>query len=442
MLTAAVQSRVPLWVGHELSAAMAVAHFGFTVEALRQERGEVVRWRRWAYAAVGSVAVYSLIMRGLGNPGLAYAWTLIVVTVIQAVRGGYCTWGWLRLGLRGFAPIALCDVLLLPTVVWQVVNALQVGAGARSFALGADLVVHFGFALVAMVFVNLGYLTLVLEREYARHLASEREAAAAEARERVVQATLAERNELVQRLARSDRAALVGLFAAALPHELSQPLTAQQLKLASVAMRLEQQGASPELLATLRGGITDGERAGQMLDRIRSLIAGQPGARVERLDLVALVRDVLAIVEARCAREGVRIQADWGPALCWVWGDPTALQQVLLILMANALDALAAHGGDKVIALSLERDASSPEPRVRLCMRDTGPGLAPAQLEDLFQPFRTTKPEGLGVGLAFAAHLAELQGGSIAPRAPEPGSRFTGAGFVLDLPGDRQACPV
>lgn len=231
---------------------------------------------------------------------------------------------------------------------------------------------------------------------------------------------------------------LVGLFAAALPHELSQPLTGQQLKLEAVATRLEQQGTAPELVATLRSGMADGERASQMLDRIRSLIAGRPTADVARHDLVALLQDVLAIVQTRCGREGVDLQADLGPGPCWVRCDRTQLQQVLLILLANALDALATMPegtGDRAIALSLDPGGTV----ARVCIRDTGRGVTPDQAEAMFQPFHTTKPDGLGVGLPLAAHLAELQGGSLAVLQPEPGSPYTGAGFALSLPGAREA---
>ena len=244
-------------------------------------------------------------------------------------------------------------------------------------------------------------------------------------------------DEEVQRL-RSDlahvgRVSTVGELTASLAHELSQPLTAI-LSNAEVATHLIE-GKSADLAqvrAILHDIIEDDIRASEVISRLRRLLKRGPLERTP-LDLNEITSEVARLVRSDALARQVSIRLDLAEPLPTVHGDRVHLQQVLLNLILNGLDAMhETPEADRILVLQTARDGAA---AVRMVVRDAGPGIDPASLDHIFDAFQTTKPGGLGMGLAIARSIVEAHGGTL--RAENHGDG--GAAFIVRLPagGDR-----
>lgn len=235
-------------------------------------------------------------------------------------------------------------------------------------------------------------------------------------------------------LAHLSRVALVGELSGSLAHELNQPLGA----ILSNAQAMRRLLARPdtdaaELRAILDDIVGDVHHAAEVLQRVRSLIRrSEPLA--EPLQVADVVRDALQLIRAELADQGIaletRLEADLPP----VQGDPTQLRQVVLNLIVNAVDAMAASPpGSRVLEVTAGRaEAGGVEVRVT----DRGPGIRPDLLDRLFDPFVTTKERGLGMGLAISRSIVEAHDGRI--RAWNDAGRGTTVAFVLPASGAGQ----
>jgi len=231
-----------------------------------------------------------------------------------------------------------------------------------------------------------------------------------------------------QRLAHLDRVAAMSELATSIAHELNQPLAAI-LSNAQAARRLLQKSPPDvaEALAALNDIVDDDRRAGTIIQRMRAMLKkGTPSTAA--LDLNALAGEVSRLVGNDALLRGAVLRLDLAPGLPRVRGDGIQLQQVLLNLVVNALDAVAARpaGGRLVVV----RTRSEGQDRVVLSVEDSGRGIAPADMERVFEAFYTTKAEGLGVGLAISRSIVEAHGGRLWPEN-NPGE---GATFRCALP--------
>jgi PAS domain S-box-containing protein len=228
-------------------------------------------------------------------------------------------------------------------------------------------------------------------------------------------------------LAHLARAATLSELSGALAHELNQPL-ACILSNAEAGQSLLAQEA-PDL-TELKGILDDiaGEdrRAADVIRRLRALLRrGEPEPQV--LDCNALVEGVLTLLRGDLADRGVTIDLHLSPEVPAVYADRVLLEQVLLNLIANACDAMAATPPlGRRLTIATDPDGEG----ARITLTDTGPGL-PADAGDIFDPFVTTKPQGLGMGLAIARSVAKVHQGRLWAE-PNPAS---GACFHLTLPG-------
>jgi C4-dicarboxylate-specific signal transduction histidine kinase len=156
-------------------------------------------------------------------------------------------------------------------------------------------------------------------------------------------------------------------------------------------------------------------------------------AQAAAIDLSALVREMLPIVRRELQDNRVQVELALAGALPPVEGLRVQLGQVVVNLVVNACEALAGQEGDRRITISTaERDG-----RVELAVSDNGPGLSGAVADRVFEPFVTTKPEGLGVGLAICRTIAERHGGRLSADAPPQG----GVRMTLQLPAASPAVP-
>jgi len=231
-------------------------------------------------------------------------------------------------------------------------------------------------------------------------------------------------------LVHASRLALVGELMASIAHEIKQPLTSILTNAGAGLLLLEHDAradAAPELVEIL-GDIREQSRlAGGVIERLRALAANRPLER-RPLDVNEVADDVLRLVEGDARRRSVVLAADLTSSLPAVDADRVCLQQVVLNLLMNAMDAMdQVTTEDRRLTVQTRRVGDA----VEVAVSDTGPGIPPERLPQLFAAFFTTKKDGLGLGLAIARSLVEAHGGRI--WADAPGER--GATFRLTLPG-------
>ncbi|MDB5464787.1 MAG: hypothetical protein JWP23_3176 [Phenylobacterium sp.] len=232
-------------------------------------------------------------------------------------------------------------------------------------------------------------------------------------------------------LAHVNRVATMGQLTASIAHEVNQPIAAAVIN-AQAAMRWL--GSDPpnldEVREALGRAIDSGRRAGDVIGRIRAVVSKAP-PRTSRFDLNEAASDVIALTRSEALKHGVSVQARLATDLPSVDGDRVQLQQVILNLIMNAIEAMSgADDGPRELRLSTETDAAG---GVRVAVRDSGPGLDAKSAARLFEAFYTTKPEGMGMGLAICRSIVEEHGGRLWASANEP----RGAVFQLTLPAER-----
>jgi len=244
---------------------------------------------------------------------------------------------------------------------------------------------------------------------------------------------LTERQETQQRLQdlqteliHVSRLTALGEMASALAHELNQPLTAVANYLKGVRRLLgsDQASAIPMASDALDRAAEQALRAGQIIHRLREFVArGESAQHIEALAKLIEEAGALALVGAR--ETGVRVTFELDPGADYVLADRIQIQQVLLNLMRNAMEAMQDSGRKELTVSSRKVDAET----VQIDVADTGPGIAPEIAGQLFQPFITTKRRGMGVGLSISKTIIESHGGSLWVD-PNPGG---GAIFHLTL---------
>ena len=233
-----------------------------------------------------------------------------------------------------------------------------------------------------------------------------------------------EGQRLLQDLAHVGRVSTMGELTASLAHELNQPLTAI-LSNAQAAQRILDAGATDlaEIREILADIVEDDKRAGEVIQRLRGFLRkGQ--LEFSTLDVGELVRQVARLVSSDAIIRNVVVRLDLAIGLPPVRGDRVQLQQVVLNLLMNGLDAMReCDAGERTLVL---RTFIAGPARVVVAVTDSGVGIKEADLEQVFHAFYTTKPDGLGMGLAIARSIVEAHGGQLdATRNPEGGTTFS-----------------
>jgi signal transduction histidine kinase len=208
-----------------------------------------------------------------------------------------------------------------------------------------------------------------------------------------------------------DRRAALGQLAASLAHELGQPLSAIRHNAGAADVMLERGGPDLEELRAILSDIrSEDARAVEIIRRMRALLEKRELSTVP-IDLNDIVRDTVPLVAWEAAHRGVDVQTDLTAKLPRVAGDRVHLQQVLLNLLLNGVHATSGQSPDrrKVVVRT-----AAPDGVVEVTVSDRGHGIAPDQLKTIFQPFVTTRADGLGVGLSISRTIVEAHGGRIA----------------------------
>ena len=233
-----------------------------------------------------------------------------------------------------------------------------------------------------------------------------------------------EGQRLLQDLAHVGRVSTMGELTASLAHELNQPLTAI-LSNAQAAQRILHAGGAD--LAEIREILSDiveaDKRAGDVIQRLRGFLKkGQ--LEFSTLDVGELVSQVARLVSSDAIIRNVVVRLDLAIGLPPIGGDRVQLQQVVLNLLMNGLDAMReCDAGERTLVL---RTFMASPARVVVAVTDSGVGIKEANLEQVFHAFYTTKPDGLGMGLAIARSIVEAHGGQLDARSnPEGGTTFS-----------------
>nr|AUN37529.1 diguanylate cyclase/phosphodiesterase [uncultured bacterium] len=212
-------------------------------------------------------------------------------------------------------------------------------------------------------------------------------------------------------LARVGRLTMMGELAASIAHEVNQPLAAVVTN-ANAALRWL--AAEPPNLGEAREGVRrivrDGNRAGDVIARIRTLLKKGEPVRLP-INVNDVIRETITFTRPDLRRHKVTLETELDPKLPLVHADSVQLQQVLLNLLVNALDSMSAVA-DRPRVLGIRSDHSEPNV-IRVAVRDTGTGVDATQADHLFQAFFTTKPHGLGMGLAISRSIIEAHGGRL-----------------------------
>jgi C4-dicarboxylate-specific signal transduction histidine kinase len=229
------------------------------------------------------------------------------------------------------------------------------------------------------------------------------------------------------------RIATIGQLTASIAHELNQPLAAVETNGGAALRWLARQPPGiDEVRRSVEHMIKDADRASRIICGLRELTK-QNVPRAEVVDPNESIADVIGLTYSEAVKTGVKVSTRPAPELPRVQGDRVQLQQVTLNLIVNAIQAMSGVGeGARELQIIIEAVPS--EGGVRVGVRDTGPGLSPEILSRLFEPFYTTKPEGMGMGmgLSICRSIIEAHGGRLWATGCEP----RGALFQFTIPAD------
>ncbi|TCL74889.1 PAS domain S-box protein [Rhizobium sp. BK251] len=237
--------------------------------------------------------------------------------------------------------------------------------------------------------------------------------------------------ETQMELAHVSRVTTLGQMTASIAHEVAQPLAAALINANTGLRWLGSDPPDVEGAKKALGRIVQNTGlARDILDRIRALVRKSP-PRQDRFDLTDAVLDVIALSRSAAQKHGVSLRTELAPDLPAVGGDRVQVQQVMLNLILNAVEAMSGlDDGAREVLVSTKTDASG---QVGVVVRDTGPGLEPQAAARVFEAFYTTKPEGLGMGLSICRSIIEAHGGQLWGSPNEP----RGAVFQFTLPPER-----
>jgi C4-dicarboxylate-specific signal transduction histidine kinase len=233
-------------------------------------------------------------------------------------------------------------------------------------------------------------------------------------------------------LARFARVAILGELTASIAHEINQPLAglvssgdACRRWLASQPPNIERANQSLERI------IRDADRASKVVERIRGLAKNTPPQKAA-VNVIEALREIIVLTRSEVDQNQIKLEAQFASDLPQVWADRIQLQQVCLNLIVNAIESIKGlRGGPRDLLVRAEKDPSG---SVLLTVSDTGGGLDSDKTELIFNPLYTTKPEGIGMGLAISRSIIEAHGG----RLWASSNAAQGAKFQFTLPRYRE----
>jgi C4-dicarboxylate-specific signal transduction histidine kinase len=221
-----------------------------------------------------------------------------------------------------------------------------------------------------------------------------------------------ETHELQRKLAHAGRVTTLGQLSAALAHEISQPLSAIQQNGETAQLLLGRPSVDlGELRAVVDEIVRDNHRAAEVVQRLRKWLK-QGQMQRETISLDELAEDVLALIRSEATVKHITVECAVPHTLPPVCGDRIHLSQVLLNLVLSAIDA-STHASETRQRVSIRASVANAGSCCEVCVSDSGPGIPPDQLNRIFDPFVTSKSEGIGMGLSISRAIVEAHGGKL-----------------------------
>jgi len=239
---------------------------------------------------------------------------------------------------------------------------------------------------------------------------------------------LAQLEQMQSDFAHMNRVSMMGELAASLSHEIAQPIASARnnARAAQNFLDMEPQDLS-EVREALSCVVGDTDRAGDIVDRIRDNIKKTP-PRKEQFDLNEAINEVLLLARSAITENEVSVQTRFAEGALAAYGDRVQLQQVVLNLVLNAVEAMASvEAQTRLLLISTEQNRAD---EVLVAISDSGPGIAPDHLERVFEAFYSTKSNGVGMGLSICRSIVRAQGGRLWAETKKP----RGAVFLFTLP--------
>ncbi len=386
-----ITATTPLMIGDVIGVAIMTP---LTLRLARHRRG--LRIDRLSALALGFLIYATLIFVALriivaGEGGSKFFYLFFIPVIVAAIRHGL-DGACLALVATQFSLVALLDVY---------------GYDSRSFT-------EFQTLMFVLTATGLIIGVVVSERESAGRLM------------RIAETRLREKEA---EAAQAARMTLVSSMASTLAHEINQPMTAARALGRSAQHILNSDAPDlPRARANIESMVAQIDHAGDVIHQMRDFLRrGQPQAAP--VEVRGMLEDALALVRAESAAKRIAIRLDVADGLPPIRGDRVQLQQVVLNLVANAMEAMTAAGTvNPVIDVAARRSASGDA--LIISVRDNGPGVGDDLAERLFEPLSTSKQEGLGLGLSICVSIMEAHGGRIWLESQAPGATE----FRISLP--------
>jgi C4-dicarboxylate-specific signal transduction histidine kinase len=242
-----------------------------------------------------------------------------------------------------------------------------------------------------------------------------------------------ELRQLQIELARANRIATMEQLSSSIAHEVIQPIaTARNNARAALRFLNKQPPDMGEATEALDCVVAEVDRAGNIIHRIKDHVKKAPPKK-DRFDVNEAIRNAIVLTRGEVVKIGASIETQLAEPLPFFRGDRVQIQQVMINLIVNAVQAMSGDGDStRELQISTETDEAE---GVRVGVRDTGPRLEPESLPRLFEPFYTTKAEGMGMGLAICRSIVDAHGGRLWATACEP----HGTLFQFTIPAEQDA---
>ena len=426
---------------------MAVGNWGRQI-ALRSLDGPAES--RWLWLTGLSNLGYLSVSYGLHFSGAPESTTMLVFYAYYAVNCLEYFWSGHRSGLThdtiGATSVKWAAMVLTGSLGIKTL-AMLIGVGATYlYDVSWEQGVVFAGQFIAIIMLSVGFMQIYIDKDHRAKIAAQHQLVREQERSALalqhsedLSSLLREREELIRQLTLSNKSAGMGALVASFAHELNQPLAATLLhaELIQSQMTVAIEGgrpADPQLLDTVASHIvSDTQRAADIIRKLRNLFRMGKG-EFSKLDFKQLVLDVLDIVQVKATRNKVHIVTSFDDNF-YLSGDATQLHQVLWNLVTNAIDAMCDIQHRQRI---LQIRGLVSLGYLELEIEDNGTGIERDKQAEVFSLFKSTKSEGMGVGLWLSQSIVESHGGTL-NFSSQPGQ---GTIFVLRLPSVDYVLPA
>jgi signal transduction histidine kinase len=397
---------------------------------------------QWVWSSAGVNVAFLALSYGLHFSGSPESTIMLVFYVFYTFNCLAYFFAGKRIALthdkKGADSVMWAGLILSATLGIKSLAMLAGIGSADLYETSWDNAVVFAGQFTAILMLCVGFMQIFVDQDHRSKMAMQMQLAREQGRAALalqhsedLAALLTEREEIIRQLTLSNKSAGMGALVASFAHELNQPLTANMLHAELVQTKLEEaqrEEIQPDLdilQKVIAEIVHDTQRAADIIRKLRNLFRMSRGEYTV-LKLDELTQDVLDLVQSKVRDAEIALKVKWDANLC-LHGDATQLQQVILNLLNNAIDAL------------MESGLSQPELSIRgkvvgefleLEVQDNGKGIEPARADDVFSLFKTSKSQGMGVGLWLSRSIVEVHGGRLTFHS-EPGRRTV---FTLRLP--------